>query len=552
MSFYYLEITRGIEKGKRYLLNDGAISVGRSSQNNIAFHSQEKNVSGHHAIIYKSPERILIQDLVSTNGTFINEVRITEQYEIRPGDELGFGKDGPRAKLITSETPLDTSPQINSAEDLSQVTTSIKTREEAPHPIVHADDFTCKEDQKAIFKMKHQQLSEFSLTGQFENKIVSKNLDSDDMKKLLNDGKRLEKIIERGNMGTTETHMLRNMYLANKTMKRQWQYLIGIIIFISLSVISFFAIRAYQYKQLGIRAQNIRKTLDEYEKRISEANVDPDQNKDKLDKLINEFEEQQKSYNSIKGKIKKNDFEDFVSVDPLERKIDEVLSRFGETDYHIPKEMVVRVRYHIDIYSGRMKGIISRYMERRNTYFPMINKIFREKNIPVELAYVSMLESGFNPVALSHAGARGLWQFMPHTGRRFGLIINDTLDERIIPEKATVAAAEYFKELIAMFGGKSSVMLCMAAYNAGEGRIFRALKKIDDPMRNRDFWYIYRMGYLAEETNEYIPRVIALIILTENQKEYGFGTNGKAPSMEEQQPVNQENDFVEVKFSDEK
>jgi membrane-bound lytic murein transglycosylase D len=163
-------------------------------------------------------------------------------------------------------------------------------------------------------------------------------------------------------------------------------------------------------------------------------------------------------------------------------------------------------------------------LQRKELYFPMINKIFREKNVPAELAYVSMLESGFNPKALSHAGARGLWQFMPHTGRRYGLIVDENLDERIIPEKATYAAAEYFKDLISIFGGRSSLMLAIAAYNAGEGRIMGALRKIDDPMRNRDFWYIYRMGHLAEETNEYIPRVLALMIIDEHPQHYGFST----------------------------
>jgi membrane-bound lytic murein transglycosylase D len=219
--------------------------------------------------------------------------------------------------------------------------------------------------------------------------------------------------------------------------------------------------------------------------------------------------------------------------------------RFGETNYQIPKEMKERVQHHINIYSGNMKGTVARYFKRKEKYFPFILKVFQEKNIPVDLAYISMLESGFNPLALSHAGARGLWQFMPHTGRRFGLAVTDQVDERTDPEKATYAAAQYFRELIGMFGGKSAVMLCMAAYNAGEGRIMGALRKIDDPMRNRDFWYIYRMGYLAEETNEYIPRVIALMILSEHQNEYGFGEVAKnAPEPQ----VEAENDFIEVDY----
>ena len=184
--------------------------------------------------------------------------------------------------------------------------------------------------------------------------------------------------------------------------------------------------------------------------------------------------------------------------------------------------MVERVRYHIDVFTGAQKNLIRKFMKRRDLFFPMIHRIFSEKKLPTELAYIAMLESGFDPLATSSAGARGIWQLMPNTARRFGLIVNETLDQRIDPEKSTLAAAEYFRELIGIFGSKSSVMLCMAAYNAGEGRIMNALRKIEDPLRNRDFWYIYRMGILAEETNEYIPRVIALMIISENPEEFNL------------------------------
>jgi membrane-bound lytic murein transglycosylase D len=154
-----------------------------------------------------------------------------------------------------------------------------------------------------------------------------------------------------------------------------------------------------------------------------------------------------------------------------------------------------------------------------------------------------MLESGFNPRALSHAGARGLWQFMPSTARNYGLRVNNSVDERLDPEKATYAAAEYFKDLIGIFGGESSVMLAMAGYNAGEGRVMGALRKIDNPMKNRDFWYIYRMGYLAEETNEYIPRVLSMIIIAEHPDRYGFPDT---PAL--WQNMEGEKDFAELDF----
>ncbi|MBN1602411.1 MAG: transglycosylase SLT domain-containing protein [Chitinispirillaceae bacterium] len=543
MSYYYLEVIRGTQTGKRFLLTDGAISIGRNPQNTIVL-DNEKCVSGHHLIIYKSPERMYLQDLQSTNGSYVNEHQATE-IELSPEDQIGFGKTGPRLKVICSsvELPLDNTGFENAQQKTDEKGTS------ASLPLMSEHASTYEENQNTIFKAKNglhpsgDGLNP-SKTMEFEQKILNKNICSEEMQDLMNNDERMEKILARGNLGSTQTSMLRTVHKAHKSMRRQWYYVVISILTVSLCVIAFFGIRAIQYKQIISKAKILKEDIEEYDKKIASAKSKPTKDKKELERLIKELEEKQKSLSTIKNQIDVADFGKFYE-DPLEQRIDEVLVRFGETDYQIPKEMKERVQHHINIYSGKMKNTITRYFQRKEKYFPFIQKVFREKNIPLDLAYVSMLESGFNPMALSHAGARGLWQFMPHTGRRFGMIVNDKIDERTNPEKATYAAAEYFKELIGMFGGKSAVMLCMAAYNAGEGRIMGALRKIEDPMRNRDFWYIYRMGYLAEETNEYIPRVISLIILSEYPDEYGFGSSATKAA---EQQLEEASDFIEVDY----
>lgn len=548
MNYYYLEVTRGVELGRRYLLPDGAVSIGRSSQNTIAIHSSEKGVSGHHMIIYKSPERIMVQDLQSTNGTYVNEVKITEK-EIVAGDELGFGKSGPRLKLIVSESEMDSSPQKSE----NALDTGLVTHEDMISPFLKkvSRDALRKESfdgspLRSADKKTGGDTNDTSFTAEMEQKLFEKKLDAGDFQKLMKDGKRLERVLERGSLGQTQTNMLRTMYDANKSTRRKWLYAVAAILSVSVSAAAFFAVRAYQYHRILEKAQTIRKDLDEYDNRIASAKTNPDANKDDLEKLVGELEVKEKSFSSLQNRLDQDDYGKFYS-DPLERTIDQILMRFGEADYHIPKEMMGRVKYHIGVYTGSLHDVIGRYIKRKDKYFPMIQRTFKEKNLPVELAYVSMLESGFNPMALSAVGARGLWQFMPPTAKQFGLTVNETVDDRTDPAKATVAAAQYFKELIGMFGGKSSVMLCMAAYNAGEGRIMNALRKIDDPMRNRDFWYIYRMGYLAEETNEYIPRVIALMIISENPQKYGYAA-GPADTG----TLESANDFVDLRKLDNK
>ena len=555
MSYHYLEITRGVEVGRRFALPDGALSIGRSSQNAIALNPAEKSVSSHHAIIYKSATRIMLQDMQSTNGTFVNEQQVGEK-DLSPGDVVGFGKNGPRLKFIVSETELELAAAAPAASDTAPVrpSTRAKTVEDRSVSFVSRDTgaSTCREEYNTITRIKQDIPPDDtflppSATMEMEKKILHKRLGSSDMHKLVKNGERIEKIIGRGNVDEAQANLLRTAHGAYRKSQRQWVVVLSAVVGISLVTIAYFAVRAYQYRALLNHAQSIESELDDVEKKISDAKSRPDASKNELRRLVMELEEKNAKLAAMKTKIDTDDFGEFYS-DPLEKTIDGILRRFGETDYHIPEEMVERVRFHIDVYSGRMKPTIARYLIRKEKYFPMIHRIFREKNMPVELCYISMLESGFNPNALSHAGARGLWQFMKPTGQKFGLRIDDQTDERLDPEKATHAAAEYFKDLIGIFGGKSSVMLAMAAYNAGEGRIMGALRKIDNPMRNRDFWYIYRMGYLAEETNEYIPRMIAMMIISERPADYGF--DAKPAATASAADLEQETDFLDFDVED--
>jgi soluble lytic murein transglycosylase-like protein len=134
--------------------------------------------------------------------------------------------------------------------------------------------------------------------------------------------------------------------------------------------------------------------------------------------------------------------------------------------------------------------------------FPLVASILRENGLPPNLTGVVAVESGFNPLALSRKGARGLWQLMPATARRYGLIVEPRLDERIDPLKSTQAAAAYMKDLFAQF---QDWPLALAAYNAGEARVARALARTGA----RDFWTLRRHAALPEETLRYVPVVLA-------------------------------------------
>lgn len=165
--------------------------------------------------------------------------------------------------------------------------------------------------------------------------------------------------------------------------------------------------------------------------------------------------------------------------------------------------------------SPKFRNRFKLWMERSGRYIPLFKRILKENKIPEDLAYLVLIESGFNLRARSRAGAVGPWQFMPATGRRFGLRINYYLDERRDPIKSTKAAAKYLKKLYEQF---QDWHLALAAYNAGENRIQRILRKT----RKTTYWEIIRTRYVPKETKQYVSKYIAGLILAKYPKVFGF------------------------------
>ncbi len=176
------------------------------------------------------------------------------------------------------------------------------------------------------------------------------------------------------------------------------------------------------------------------------------------------------------------------------------------------------------------EGIADRfqsYLDRFHHYQPIVEPIFQEFGLPTELMYLSLVESGFNPRAYSRARASGPWQFMKATGRMYKLHVTWYVDERRDPIKSTVAAAHHLRDLYDRFG---SWPLALAAYNAGAGKVSRAIRKTG----SRDFWKIRRTWYLRRETKEYVPRFIAATLIAQNPTAYGFNPpNGDPHQFEE-------------------
>mgnify|MGYP001223007524 FL=1 len=175
-----------------------------------------------------------------------------------------------------------------------------------------------------------------------------------------------------------------------------------------------------------------------------------------------------------------------------------------------------KVRYFVDYYTGRARGTFKIWLERSARYLPMMREVFAEAGLPRDLAYLAMVESGFNAKAYSWAHAVGPWQFIESTGKRYGLNNNWWQDERRDPAKATRAAARFLSDLHEDFDG--NWYLAVASYNAGPGKLRRAVKKY----KTSDFWEISRRSYLRKETQNYIPKLLAVLLISRDPAAYGF------------------------------
>ena len=190
---------------------------------------------------------------------------------------------------------------------------------------------------------------------------------------------------------------------------------------------------------------------------------------------------------------------------------------FALNPHDIPIPEHAKVLSYVEVMQGRMRDYIQESLARGAKYMPMIQAVFRAEGLPLDLAYIPIIESSFKTNALSKASAKGPWQFMKPTAKDHGLKTDWFIDERSDPEKSTVAAAKYLKTLSKMFDGDWNLVL--AAYNGGPGRVSRAMKRsgIDD------FWSLSATSkYLPRETREYVPLIMAAMIVGRNPAQYGF------------------------------
>ncbi|HEX8816339.1 MAG TPA: LysM peptidoglycan-binding domain-containing protein [Terriglobales bacterium] len=186
-----------------------------------------------------------------------------------------------------------------------------------------------------------------------------------------------------------------------------------------------------------------------------------------------------------------------------------------QTHSDLPLMMTDQVAGYISYFSGRGRGTLERALARSGLYRAMIQSTLKQEGVPQDLIYLAQAESGFRPLALSRAGARGIWQFMASRASSYGLERNWWVDDRQDPAKSTRAAAQHLRDLYNEFG---DWYLAMAAYNSGPGTVQSAVKRTG----YADFWELYRRNVLPKETRNYVPIILAVTIMAKNPSQYGL------------------------------
>ena len=189
-----------------------------------------------------------------------------------------------------------------------------------------------------------------------------------------------------------------------------------------------------------------------------------------------------------------------------------------------------RVQYYLDFFQGPGRERMAIWLVRLPKYETMIREAMLANNVPADMVYLALIESGYSNSAVSRARAAGMWQFMKGTGRMYGLQVNSYVDERRDPVKSTAAAARHLNDLQVRFG---SIYLAAAAYNAGAGKVSRGLSRLpddvdaeadttDDANNDSEFFRLYDTKSIRRETKDYVPKLIAAALIAKEPAKYGF------------------------------
>jgi soluble lytic murein transglycosylase-like protein len=461
----------GLLTGTRHLIRGGTVRVGRSSENDVVI-SEAAMVSGRHLEIRKEGDAWRIVDLNSTNGTFLNGERITEAG-LEPPCVIRLGADGPELSFVIDDSP---------DQDLNQ--TLVVPAAPEGGSIVPEKDAAAPSPGKA-----HEDL--------------------------LSDAVHRARMARRTGIGDSTVVIMREML--DTALHRTGRKFKAVIAVLACALVAVSAFGFWKIDGLRKQKHQIDGEIQQIEAMLARAN----QNSAETDQLIDRLDQYEDKAMALQKTLLYR-VASFEHEEAIKNEIRALMAEFGAETYSIPPEFLANVKRFLQQYEGPDRPHMARALGEASQKMTTMRQIFEQNNLPPDLAYIVLVESALAGDSTSPAGAVGLWQFTPATAKAYGLKVGGGVDERRDTAKSTRAACKYIRELILEFGAGSSVMLALAAYNLGPSKVRAAVHKVNDPIKQRSFWYLYRVRAVPPETRQYVPKVIAAMIIGRHPERHGF------------------------------
>lgn len=470
--------------GTRQLLRGEVTRVGRSPDNDVVVEGEDAAVvSGRHLEIRMEGEGYRLVDLGSTNGTWVTGRRVMETA-LEGSEEIRLGPQGPMLEFYVETLPA------------AGMNRTIVMPPKVERRTVRLPPLATRADLETVVAAP-----------------INKH-DED----LLTDAVARARAMRRSGAGNQTMMLMRDaLQSALDRSGRRFKKVIAVLV---LALVGVSAYGAWRITGLKREKGDIDRQIGELETALEKGSQDEAETQ-KLIERLNQYQDRARAVQQdvfyrlgTRGQPEE---------DSLRRAIRELMAEFGAEVYSVPPEFIVNVNRYIQEYQGPNRPNMERALGEARKDLEIMRAVFRQEQLPPDMVFIVLVESAFLSEPKSRAGAVGLWQFTPRTAQEYGLKVTKYVDERRDIRKATRAGSKYIRELILEFGAGSSVMLALAAYNLGPGKVKAAVRgAVRNPIKQRDFWYLYRARALPAETREYVPKAIAAMIIGRNPEKFGF------------------------------
>ena len=500
MKRFFLEVLAGSGRGRKVEIKS-SLTLGRSRDNDLPFTGEEAGiVSARHALLALKGQSLWLRDLDSTNGTFVGKARVTER-ELLGGEIISLGPMGPALRVLVAEGEI----------------------EEPPTESMPAGTLVASRDSVGLLGT---QPGEKTLMREMARKLRRAN-PQDAVSGMLRDPGRLERLLRGGVLPEKVADWMGSVGARAVRSRRRLLWIGSPVAAAGFAVLLVLVYQNFTYRTQLKRQGDLLAEIHDLEKGL--LGLESHAPADRVP-LVHQLLAAERQLWQIREKLRLPDRLGTYKS-PLGADVHGVLERLGKKGFIVPDNFIRSVQEQIEWFrSPENRSTLVLCFARQPRYARLIKREMAAKKLPADFLYIAMQESLLDTLALSPSDARGLWQMVPATARSHGLQVPEdwkdlpsSQDERTHAARSTRAAAEYLHLLYSEFGDAA---LAMAAYNTGPSNLRRVLRQISDPVNDRDFWYLYRMGMLPPETLEYVPKIIAMILIDGNRDKYGFKLRG--------------------------